>query len=427
MKNFKAIALLFVANTISGIAQGMSIIAIPWYFADKGIMPQFIQGYLLTNFLILFWAPYCGTLIDKYNRKNLFLILNISVGAILLSIASIGWVNGDLSWYWVMLVFTLTFITYNLHYPNLYAFVQEISEDKYYGSITSYLEIQGQLSAMLAGAGATLLLTGVTEAGLTIHDSTLALPFHFAPWKIHEIFILDGFTYILSFFIIYLIQYEPLEERKLDTLGIVAQFKIGINYLRKFPELMVFGVASYLVFVTILMEGFFLGAAYVKDYLMETGSIYAISEIFYAVGAIFAGMTIRFIFKVRSFPQGIIILTLLTALTYFALYVTKSIGVFFIALFLIGVTNAGVRIMRTTFLFQKVPNQVFGRTASLFALSNILFRIILLSIFLLPFFHRENNIIFAFLLLFLFLVAAVVVLVINLPKIMNTKSSAEVN
>lgn len=426
MKNFSAIVLLFVANTVSGIAQGMSMIAIPWYFAEKGIMPEFIQGYLLTNFLILFWAPYCGTLIDKYNRKKLFLILNLSVCVVLLSISSIGWVYGDLPWYWVMIVFTLTFITYNLHYPNLYAFVQEISEEKYYGSITSYIEIQGQLSAMLAGAGATLLLAGVDDAGLTIMGYTMQLPFTVTPWKIHEIFILDGFTYFLSFLIILMIRYESLKTRKVESLPILEQFKIGIEYLRKFPELLVFGVASYLVFVTVLMEGFFLGAAYVKDHLHETGSIYAFSEIFYAVGAVFTGMTIRFIFRGRSFPMGIIILTTLTALTYLGLFATKSNLILFIALFLIGITNAGVRIMRTTFLFQKVPNQVFGRTASLFALSNILFRIILLSIFLLPVFHLKNNIIFAFLVLFLFLVLAVVVLLINYPKIMNTKSSAEV-
>ncbi len=426
MKNFSAIVLLFVANTVSGIAQGMSMIAIPWYFADKGIMPEFIQGYLLTNFLILFWAPYCGTLIDKYNRKNLFLILNICVGVVLVSIASIGWMQGDLPWYWVMIVFTLTFITYNLHYPNLYAFVQEISEEKYYGSITSYIEIQGQLSAMLAGGGATLLLTGVDETGLTILGYTMQMPFTVEPWKIHEIFILDGMTYFLSFIIILLIKYQPIKQRKTEILSIKEQLRIGVDYLRKFPELLVFGVASYLVFVTVLMEGFLLGAAYVKDHLLESGSIYAFSEIFYAVGAVFAGMTIRYIFKGRSFPMGIILLTALTALTYFGLFATKSNAVLFIALFLIGITNAGVRIMRTTFLFQKIPNQVFGRAASLFALSNIAFRILLLSIFSISFFHQQNNIIFAFLVLFIFLLVAVAVLIVNYPKIMNTKSSAEV-
>jgi len=424
MKNFSAIVLLFVANTISGIAQGMSMIAIPWYFAEKGMMPEFLQGYLLTNFLILFWAPYCGTLIDKYNRKNLFLVLNIIVGCILLSVAGVGWMQGSLEWYWVVMVFTLTFITYNLHYPNLYAFVQEISEDKYYGSITSYIEIQGQISAMLAGAGATLLLVGVGDKGLELMGFTFEMPFKIDPWPIHEIFMLDGLTYLVSFVVILFIRYVPLKTRKKQTLPLREQLKEGVNYLRSYPELLVFGVASYLVFVTVLMEGFFLGAAYVKDHLLETGSVYAFSEIFYAIGAVFTGLTIRFLFKKITLPMGIIILTALCALVYFALFATCSNAVLLITLFLIGISNAGVRIMRTTFLFQKVPNEVFGRAASIFALSNITFRILLLSLFMLPIFHVGNNIIYAFLVLSIMLVIAVGVLIVNYPKIMATKSNA---
>jgi len=65
---------------------------------------------------------------------------------------------GALPWQLVAGVFMLTFLNYAVHYPNLYAFVQEIIEPKYYGRITSYLEIQGQLTSILAGAGAALLL-----------------------------------------------------------------------------------------------------------------------------------------------------------------------------------------------------------------------------------------------------------------------------
>ena len=34
MKNSNAIILLFTANIISGLAQGISMIAIPWYFVE---------------------------------------------------------------------------------------------------------------------------------------------------------------------------------------------------------------------------------------------------------------------------------------------------------------------------------------------------------------------------------------------------------
>ena len=40
MKNKQAIILLFAANIISGLAQGISMIAIPWYFVKIVAKPE---------------------------------------------------------------------------------------------------------------------------------------------------------------------------------------------------------------------------------------------------------------------------------------------------------------------------------------------------------------------------------------------------
>ena len=41
MKNKQAIYLLFLSNIISGLAQGISMIAIPWYFIEIIDKPEF--------------------------------------------------------------------------------------------------------------------------------------------------------------------------------------------------------------------------------------------------------------------------------------------------------------------------------------------------------------------------------------------------
>ena len=80
MKNKKAIFLLFLANIISGIAQGISMIAIPWYFVKiVGRHEMFASAYIGITFLTLFWGLYSGTLIDRYSRKKLFIIINIII------------------------------------------------------------------------------------------------------------------------------------------------------------------------------------------------------------------------------------------------------------------------------------------------------------------------------------------------------------
>ena len=52
--------------------------------------------------------------------------------------------NRDL---FVVFVFGITIFNYNIHYPNLYAFGQEITEPKNYGKLNSYIEVQGQVTS----------------------------------------------------------------------------------------------------------------------------------------------------------------------------------------------------------------------------------------------------------------------------------------
>ncbi|HHH50269.1 MAG TPA: MFS transporter, partial [Saprospiraceae bacterium] len=211
MKNLKTILLLFFANSISGVAQGISLIAIPWYFAQANDMQSFGIIYIIVTIISLFWVPYGGTLIDKYNRKHIFLWLTAVCGIIILSVAGYGYYLGTLPTYLVATVFIVTFLNFNIHYPNLYAFLQEITDKEHYGNITSYVEIQGQTTSMLAGAFAAMLLEGTQNGHLIVFGFNINLGFDIHRWSIHEIFLMDGITYFISFITIMSIRYQPLE------------------------------------------------------------------------------------------------------------------------------------------------------------------------------------------------------------------------
>ena len=73
---------------------------------------------------------YAGTIIDRYSRKKIFLITNFICGTIIASVSAYGFYNQSTSEYLVILVFLITIFNYNVHYPNLYAFGQEITEKK---------------------------------------------------------------------------------------------------------------------------------------------------------------------------------------------------------------------------------------------------------------------------------------------------------
>ena len=99
------------------------------------------------------------------------------------------------------LVFATTFLTYNIHYPTLYAFAQEITEKKDYGRITSWLEIQGQLTSAAAGGLGAMLLNGIEGGSVEWFGYAISLPFSFEAWTLQQVFLLDASTYFLSFFI----------------------------------------------------------------------------------------------------------------------------------------------------------------------------------------------------------------------------------
>jgi MFS family permease len=394
--NKKAIILLFIANAISGVAQGMSMIAIPWYFAQLDSLRYFGLVYLLTNVLSMFWVPFSGTIVDKYDRKKIFMVLTSCIGIVIISLALFGIWNDGLPMVLVATIFIITFLNYNIHYPCLYAFVQEITPPGNYAKLTSLLEVIGQITTITAGAGATLLLEGATDGHMSILGYDLYLGMNVEAWKIQEIILLDGFTYFIAFTIISFITYVPLSKRSKEIGSVLVRIKTGLKYLNENRSILWFGILSYMVFTMVLMEMFYMGVNYVSNHLQESGDVYANAKIAYSMGAILIGVTISFIVKKVSLPAAVLFLTFLMTGIYFCLAFSQSVFIFFGMMLLVGIANAGCRVSRITYLFKNVPNQFFGRAGSVFFQFHIIIRVLLLLLFTMPYFQESNNIVDAY-------------------------------
>lgn len=393
------------------------MIAIPWYFAMQGEMTTFGIIYILTNVLGFFWVPYSGTLIDKYNRKYIFLATTTVSFLLLATVSLWGFYLGSLPLWLVGFVFMLTFSNYNIHYPNLYAFVQEISEKEKYGSLSSYIEIQGQSTNILAGAGAALLLEGSVDGVFNFFGFYISTGWEFEAWQIHEIFALDAGTYLLGFIFIAFIKYIPLAPRRIETGPLVDRLKTGLRYLTNHLNILVFGVGSHSVFAASIITTMFLAPIYVKNHLLESGDIYATGKMYFAIGSVLSGIAIRQIFKRINIPLSIIILTAVATIAYAVLSINTIDILFYLMSFILGMANAGIRVQRVTYLFMHIPNQVYGRATSIFTQINTLFRILFLSIFSLAFFQKGHDIIFAFAILSFFLLLTIMVLIKNYAKL----------
>ena len=398
MKNKQAIYLLFLSNIISGLAQGISMIAIPWYFIEIVEESEyFALGYIIITFLTLPWGLYAGALIDRYSRKKLFILTNLVCGSLIGSIAFYGFIYSSLPNFLVFFVFAVTIFNYNIHYPNLYAFGQEITEKKKYGKLNSYIEVQGQATSVLAGAFAALLLTGTSNKSLDLAGIHLTLPFDIPKWDIYEIFLMDAITYLFVIGIFSFIKYTPIVKDEIHKSNLWNRLKMGTSYLNENRIVFVFGLVSYMLFAFTLVELHIVLPSYVHDFLSAKGNVYASSEIYYSLGAIFSGVLILRILKNVNPFLSVIFLMIIVAAAFLSMTFYKFLWVFFLGNLILGITNAGVRIVRTTYLFNNVPNNLIGRVTSVFSSLNIIVRMFLIALFSLNFFTLSDNIRWAYL------------------------------
>ncbi|MBL0342184.1 MAG: MFS transporter [Bacteroidetes bacterium] len=308
----------------------------------------------------------------------------------------LGYYCGSVPLSMVALVFVTTMFNYNIHFGALYAFGQELSKPSQYGKISSYLEIQNQATSIFSGAFAALLTGIVAGQKINIVGMNLEIPFNFQKWEMHQIFLLDGITYGISIFLVSLIRYKSPVERVIDTSPIIMRIKTGIAFLKKHPAIFSFGNYSYSIFVILMVQVFMLLPLYVKHHLEQGSDVYASAEVLYSAGAMMAGLFIRKIFRNRNTVFSVVVLLVVTSLIFYMVAFTKSVGIFYIFSFIIGITNAGARVLRTTYLFSHVSNDIIGRTNSVFNVINILLRSLLLLLFSLTWFHGDSNITWAY-------------------------------
>lgn len=397
------------------------MLAIPWYLTNiSGEYSFYGILYGLITGVSIFWMLFSGTLIDRYDRKNIFLGIN-AVGAIIfLGLAGYGFFIGEISIYLASTGFAATFFIFNIHFPNLYAFAQEITDKKDYGRIISYLEIQHQLTSATSGAIGAMLLAGVDINYFNLgFIGTFEFPVHIFPWELKQVLFLDGLTYIAAFLLIANIRYIPVVIKSIDHGNIISRLKTGITYLKSHPMLFLFGSVSYSLFICVLVASFFLLPKYTSSHLGSDVDVYSIFEIFYAMGSVIAGIFVSYLFRHTKPTKAIIIMGFLGSAFYFVGVFNHWLWLLFLLSLIMGLTNAGTRIMRATYIFNHVPNQIIGRVSSIFNLYHIIFRLLFIFLFSMAFFSRGNNVIYAFLALGIFITFSMIILMVNYRKIIN--------
>jgi MFS family permease len=196
----------------------------------------------------------------------------------------------------------------------------------------------------------------------------------------------------------------------------MERLKKGFTYLKTHQYIFLFGVCSYMVFAMLLVEIHAVLPTYIKNQLVAKGNVFALADTIYAVGALSAGFFVNKLFEKVSLVKVITILTFVVAFIFIAAAISKSILVIYLVSVILGFCNAGIRVLRLTYMFKIIPNQLMGRVGSIFNLINVLTRSVFIFIFSQSFFSMSNNIIFAYVIMAIFLLIAALILLVTKNK-----------
>ncbi|HEY0944979.1 MAG TPA: MFS transporter [Opitutaceae bacterium] len=353
---------LLLANITGSIGSGVTIIAVPWLLVQQPAGER-LYGYvtLATTVALFLFMPYYGTWLDRHSRKRMLLIGELFGATATLTMALWAFASHRVESWQLMASYFCGMLYYTLHYPAKFAFVQEIIEPRHYQSLTGVMEIQGQTASLLAGALASVLVERVP------------LP---------VILLADAGTYFFSFAVQNAIPYTATHVSAAPHAGSSARpgawaaLAAGWHWLRERPRLTVFFLSTYVPFVAV-MVGNYLFPIYVTHVLQASAHVFGLGEAAFATGAIAAGFLIPPLARRYGADQTVVVtMTLfLAGLALAALF--PVIAVYYPALALLGLGNAGSRVARAAIVLTLVPRTVIGRVQMFFAAFDRILRTVL--------------------------------------------------
>lgn len=148
----KKIMAIYLSSFLVAVGAGVSMISGPWAIVNrKG--GDFILGFMvmIPTVVIFLFAPYWGTVIDRFVRVS---ILKSADGTALLLLLSIMVLNDLFQWMavWLFISYLINSLFYMLRLPVVTSALKELVPPAMHSVATSLLEITYQVAYILAGA-----------------------------------------------------------------------------------------------------------------------------------------------------------------------------------------------------------------------------------------------------------------------------------
>ena len=349
--------LIISANIASSIGSGITMIAIPWMLvsSDDG---NKVFGFITIGMTILSFilTPFIGNLVDKVSRKKLLIVSEIVCFVLLFIFSLLGFMGLPYEIWHYTIIYMIGSLYYTIFYPTMFALNQEIFTKDYYKSLNGTMEVQGQLSSMIAGGLASILLM---------------------KWELHYILLLNTISYGAAIFFYLKLPYVRLPTIKTEVVK--SQVSEGIRYMLARPAVFIFLLFSFMPFIGVMLTNY-LFPVYLVDVLEADASVYGIEGMIYAIGAVIAGVFVPTLSSKfgneKTIIFGILVYTIAISLIVFV-----DLPVYLSLMLFLAIGNSSTRVARNSFLMDHIPNNIIGRVDSLFRTLGLLIRILLLALF----------------------------------------------
>tara|TARA_B000000475_G_C15937717_1_gene423423 strand:- start:215 stop:1054 length:840 start_codon:yes stop_codon:yes gene_type:complete len=269
-----------------------------------------------------------------------------------------------------------------------------------------FIQSTNIISATLCG----ILLSGSSE----VLDYFNLVLFDFEEWSVENIFLLNSIMYFITFGLLLFVKYHP--ERKKTIYNIkkaIKEVQLAIKFLKKNQDILIYAVCSQIVFAFLIVELFALLPLFIKNCLNENVITFALADVTYGFGAILAGFTTVILLRYYNKLIVTIILIIIAGYAFTIMVEFQQLIIFFICSFLIGVANASIRITRMSYFFDKIPNNLMGRTNTIFNSINTLIRGFLILLFSISWFTKGENVIIGY------KIGVIILILFSLPLIIT--------
>ncbi|MGB1241678.1 MAG: MFS transporter [Chitinophagales bacterium] len=368
---------LFSGQTISQSGDSIFEIALLWMLleltgsnAATGLIAM--SGYLPS----LLFGLFSGALVDRFDKRRIMLLADVARAILVLCIPILYYVGGLNGL--VLGVFTFAIASFNtLFNPARDALVGKIVPPEKQLQANSLIHTSWQYALFVGPAIAGFLLVFVNEV---------------------QLFIVDAFTFLLSFYFIYQLttgggrktvdrkiehgdtetqsSLRETEQRKSrrKEIGVVIKESLrdmreGLEYVKGDKRLLA------LVFMTVSNNLFLMGPAvigapiFVREVLQEGVESYAFVQIAYGIGMVLGTVALNYYSKYFRQSQILLWGIALDGITFLPLLWVTSFEGMFLTLVIHCMAIPMIIVTRPTIILQLVPSEMQGRVFSMIGVS----------------------------------------------------------